>query len=260
MIRGAKSKFVATGLIFSFLLFTSPYFLVAKSNMGSLEGLIFTEDGTTPLSGAVVSVVNVASSSTHKSEATNDRGSFRIEDLEKGVYVLGVSTDEGDFNANTMVGISENKTSKVSIALSIYDEKMQQAAQEVVGDQQKKGEALIGKVESYDAKTKIADVYILKGYLSVDDRVHVLGPKDVSKTDFRMDVKALVYDGKNVKRVFIGQTVQFNMKKPVVEGDLVYLVCRGFPIFLLPLGAALIVGGTALITGGDDTPTSPFRK
>ena len=260
MIRGAKSKVIAIGLIFSFLLFASPYLLVAKSNMGNLEGFIFTEDGTTPLSGAVVSVVNVASGLTHKSEATNNHGSFNIEDLEKGVYVLGVTTDQGDFNANTMVGIRENKTSKVSIALSMYDEKMQQAAQEVLEDQKRKGEALIGKVESYDAKTKIADVYILKGYLSVDDRVHVLGPKDTSDTDFRMNVKALIFDGKNVKKVFVGQTVQFEMKKPVVEGDLVYLVCKRFPIFLLPLGAALVVGGTALITDGDEETTSPFKK
>lgn len=261
MKRGATTKIIAVSVIFSFLLFSSPYLLTAKSNMGNLLGFVFDEDGSTPLNGAVVTVLNVSTGLTYKSDETSSVGSFSIADLEKGIYIMGVTTDQGDFNANSMVGIHENKTSKVSISLAKYDETMSQAAQDVLEDQKREGEALVGKVESYNAETKIADVYILKGYLSVDDRIHVLGPKDISETDFRQNLKAIVLDGKKVKKVFSGQTIQIELKKLAVEGDLVYLVCKGgFPIFLLPLGAAVIFGGTALITGGDDEPTSKFKK
>ncbi len=261
MLRSANKKVVSIGLVLSFFLFTSPYILTAKSgNKGNLIGFVFAEDGTTPLESAVVTILNVSDGNRYASSKTDGNGVFKLENLEKGIYILGVSTEEGDFNSNNLVGIEEARTGKVSIYLSKYDAETQIAAKQIVDDQRRKGESLIGRIESYNGSDGMAAVYIIKGFLQQNDRIHVLGVKDVSDTDFYQNSRVMNFENKSIKRAFAGQTIFLSLTKPARQGDLVYLVCKGpLPIFLIPLGLAAIVGGV-VVTGGGEEELSQFKK
>jgi len=118
MTRGVRSKPVAILLIFSFILFYSPHVLKAqgKSN-GNLIGFVYDKDGTTPLEGAVVEIRNVSTGAVHESSKTDKLGIFKIEGIDRGLYVVGLSLKEGDFNVENLIGIRAGETGKVSIAL-----------------------------------------------------------------------------------------------------------------------------------------------
>ena len=118
MINALKSKPVATLLIFSIILLYSPHFLKARdSGTGSLIGFVYDKDGTTPLEGAVVKLRSVSNAAVHESGKTDKLGIFTIEGIEEGLYVLGVSSEKGDFNAESFVGIRAGETATVSVAL-----------------------------------------------------------------------------------------------------------------------------------------------
>jgi hypothetical protein len=110
----------------------------------------------------------------------------------------------------------------------------------------------------------MADVYILKGYLEVNQKIHTKG----EVTNFYQEVKGLNKEGAPSKRIFAGDTATIKMKEKARPGDLVYLVCkRGIlPLFLAPLGIATIIGGSAALISennpDDDhpAPVSAFKK
>jgi hypothetical protein len=262
MFKRIKSKSIAIGLILAFLMFGSPYLLQSQSkDTGSIKGLIFAKDGTTPYPGAVVTVKNVETGQEYQSKATNSQGAFLVEGLPKGMYVFGVSTPEGTFNSENLIGVEPGKTSKISIALTMFDAKTKVAAQEILKDQSKSGEALVGKVVSFNPASKIAEVFLLRGFVKINDRLRIKGVD----TDFYQDLKILKLGTTNVKQAFAGQTAFIQFEYNAIPEDLVYVICKkgGFPIFLMPLGIAAIVAGAGLIvtTGTDETTeVSTFRK
>ena len=264
MKRGAKIKFTAVLLCFSLTLLYFPNIAKAeKQTTGRLIGFIFSEDGTTPVEGAVVTLRNVATGEVYKSSGTDDHGVFKFEDMQKGLYVMGVSSVNGDYNAEELVGVHSGKTEKLSITLKTYDEQTQQAAEEINKGQNSKGEVLVGKVISYEPNTKLATVEIIKGELRKNDEIHALGPEDVSETDFYQTVKVLTLNDKPIKKAQEGQIVVIWMEEDVAVGDLVYLIKRkGIPpIFLIPIGAALVVG-VITFSDTDDNPDdiTPIKK
>lgn len=263
MFKRIKSKSIALGLILAFLMFGSPYLLQSQGkDTGNIKGLIFAKDGTTPYPGAVVTVKNVATEQKYQSKATDSKGAFLIEGLPKGVYVFGVSTPEGTFNSENLIGVEPGKTSKISIALTMFDAKTKAAAHEIYQDQSKSGEALVGKVVSFDPASKTAEVFILRGFVRINDRLRIKG----DETNFHQDLKVLKLGNTNVKQAFAGQTAFIRFEYNAIPDDLVYVICKkgGFPIFLMPLGiAAIVAGAGAIITTGktDDTKeVSTFRK
>ena len=233
---------------------------------GSIIGFLYDKDGTTPIADSVITIKNIGSGAVFSSSRSDQFGIFKITDVEKGVYVYGVSTPGGDFNSNSLMGvrIKDNETAKVSISVDPYEKGVSEEMREVIQEQKSKGEALVGKVIEYNEGMGIADVYILKGYLEVNQRIHAKG--DV--TNFYQDVKDLKKDGAVSRRLFAGETATLKMRDKAKPGDLVFLVCkRGvLPMFLAPLGIASIIGGSAAIAsdhGSDDNPpdpVSPFKK
>ncbi|MBU4202883.1 MAG: carboxypeptidase-like regulatory domain-containing protein, partial [Acidobacteria bacterium] len=144
MLKKFQSKSIAWILIGAFLLFGSPYLVQAQArDTGSISGTIFAKDGTSPYPGAVVTVKDVSTNQVYKSVPTDSRGGFIIDGLPKGVYVFGVSTSEGDFNSDSLIGVEAGKTAKISIALTVFDEKTAPDAEDVYEDQNKDGEALV---------------------------------------------------------------------------------------------------------------------
>jgi len=124
MVKKGKSKLIATCLIFSFILFYSPYLLVGQSNkIGSLTGYIYAEDGTTPVEGAVVKVRNISSGSVYESNISNKLGLFQLGNIEEGLYTVGITTKNGGFNVKNIIGVKANEMAKVSFALRpLYQE------------------------------------------------------------------------------------------------------------------------------------------
>jgi hypothetical protein len=88
-----------------------------NSGQGNLIGFIYAADGSTPVEGAVLLVQNVATEKIYRSTKTDKLGIFKIQDLDEGLYIAGVSTEKGDFNMNNVLGIRANETAKLSLAL-----------------------------------------------------------------------------------------------------------------------------------------------
>ena len=118
MFRIARSKIMAFGLILCFLLFYSPWLLVSETiGKGNVIGFVFDNDGTSPVKGAVVKMRNVTTGSVCQSPETNEHGIFTIEGIDEGLYIIGISAKEGDFNVGNFIGIKADDTAKVSFAL-----------------------------------------------------------------------------------------------------------------------------------------------
>jgi|Deesub1362B_J571_1020462.scaffolds.fasta_scaffold00006_155 hypothetical protein len=268
MITGAKSKKISVFLAVSLIFFLTPGLTWAELNQsqgtGALQGKILALDGSTPFPGALVKLKHLSTGKIFESNLTNNQGYFKVEGLTKGLYLVGVSTPQGDFNANALVGVEPNKTEEIVVVLKPYDQQTAQAAREVYREQKKAGESLVGRVVAYYPPQTAADVFIIKGYLQLRDRVHVKG----AETDFYQNVESLALEGKAIKRAYASQTVLMKLKYPAQVGDLVYLVCKEgiLPIFLTPLGIAAIVAGSAAVIYGTVTLTdepvvsSKFKK
>ncbi len=256
--------------IVTFLLVTLAVFLAAGTapaqtvERGHLVGTIFTQDGKTPMVGAVVRLKNISSGAISVALPTDAQGYFRMENLSKGIYQFGITTAQGDFNSNELVGILANETTKISVALNPYETGVQSAVQEVLRDQAAaEGESRIGRVLRYNASSKEAEVFVEKGVLQVDDHVRVKG----LETNFFQDVDSLGAGGEAVKRLFAGQNGLMKMEKTAVRDDGIYVVCKKGvpPFFLTPCGIASVIAGSGLILAGvvqvtDKTPVSPFKK
>lgn len=250
------------GLVSVFLLLGLPGLSIGQSNTGRIQGTIFAKDGTSPYPGAVVTVKNIATQVRYKNVATDNKGVFAIEGLPKGMYVFGIKTPEGTFNSSDLIGVEPGKTSKISIALTKFDGKTASAAHEIYQEQKKTGEALVGKIIGFDRPSKMALVFLNRGFVNVGDKLHVVG----ESTSFFQDLNVLKLAGKSIKRAFAGQTVSIQCEYNARPNDLVFVVCKkgGFPLFLMPLGVAAIVAGTGAIvkpcTTTETEEVSTFRK
>ncbi len=118
-----RSKSLAVVLVVSFIFLYSAYDLKAKeTGTGNMIGFVFQKDGTTPVEGAVVKLRNVATGAGYESTKSDKLGVFKVESVEEGLYLVGVSAEEGDFNVNNLIGIRSNETAKVSLALRPAEE------------------------------------------------------------------------------------------------------------------------------------------
>jgi hypothetical protein len=255
MRPGAKGV-VSWGLAASLILVISASFAVAQNpQKGHLIGFVFDRDGSTPVSGAVIMVKNLTTGAVTEAAASDGLGAFKVPGLDPGLYALGVKSVGGNFNSQDFFGITAQQTSKISIALNPYDPVAASAAEEVIKEQRDKGEAYIGKVVKYDAATKTADVFVEIGLIQKEDRLHVKG----QVTDFYQDLTKLAAYGAKTERVTSGFTANVSTSKACVEGDFVYVVCRGGipPFFLAPLGvAAIVAGAVPLVAEYHEEPVS----
>lgn len=267
LLRGLKKKLASVAVVFACLLFYSPSILKSTEAVkGNLIGFVYEKDGTTPLEGAVVKIKNISTGIIYESIKSDRYGVFKIMGLENGIYICGVATPEGNFNLDGLVGVGirNSETAKMSISLARYEPPVASTINEVYQEQSIAGEALIGRVVDYNPEEKLAEVFIIKGLLARNNKIHIKG----EITDFYQKLKVLQLNGSSVKKLIAGQTGFLGMTKSVEKGDLVYLVCkRGFlPLFLAPLGKAIIIAGSSFISYGiiflddDEEEASPFKK
>lgn len=117
MVKVKKPNFVfSVILLFSFLCISAHAFS-KDTGKGNMVGFIFAEDQTTPVPGAILKLRNVNTGNEYASDKTDDLGIFTLKDIEAGLYIVGISSQEGDFNFNKLVGIKSNETAKVSFSL-----------------------------------------------------------------------------------------------------------------------------------------------
>jgi hypothetical protein len=262
MVRGARN------LPISFLAFLLAFFIGAGSlplraqalEKGNLIGFVYDQGGKTPVEGAVVVVKNTSTGAVYKAAPTNKQGMFTIQGLGKGIYSFGITTPQGDFNGNELIGILANETAKIAVSLNAYEGQVRSAVQVVLKEQQEQeGEARVGRVVGYNPNTKEADVFVERGLLQLDDSIRVRG----GVTDFYQDVKSLKISGISVRRALAGQNVFLKAAQAADIGDIVYVVCkRGVPpIFWVPWGTAVVTLGTlGLIELIEKECVSPFKK
>ena len=251
MFKNANFRLTFIGFVFALLIFFSISFLGSENApKGNIIGFVYAEDGTTPLEGAVVKIKHVSTDAVYESSGSDTHGVFKIEGVEKGIYICGVKAAQGDFNSDSLIGvrIHENETAKVSLSLVPYDKKVSSAIKEVNEAQNITGEALVGRAINYNPDTRTAVVFITKGLLQLHDKIHVKG----EATDFYQDVNTLKLEGSSVKRLLVGQTASLGVKDPVETGDLIYVVRRkkGLWLFSKPFGWATVISGSSAIVYG----------
>ncbi|MFW6160276.1 MAG: hypothetical protein ACOC57_03955 [Acidobacteriota bacterium] len=127
MFKIVKSKYLSVGLIFALILFYFPNFIQAEGkaeerNQGNLIGFVYGEDGITPVDGAVVKLKKVSTGESFESSQSDEAGVFKVEGVNEGFYVMGISTGEGNFNVENVIGIKAGETAKVSLALKSQQE------------------------------------------------------------------------------------------------------------------------------------------
>lgn len=124
MFKAVRLKSVSFILIFSFILFNSPYLLTGQTEQtkskGDLIGKVYGKDGTTAVEGAIIRIKNVLTGRIYESIKTDKLGTFKIEGLESGLYAIGIVTKEGNFNVESLIGIEANKVASVTFALNPY--------------------------------------------------------------------------------------------------------------------------------------------
>ena len=249
--------------------------------IGNVVGYIYSLDGTTPYEGAVLMLMNLTSGVVYESSVSNNDGILEISGLETGFYEYAITTKEGIFVSGNNFGliVRDSETEKMTISLnSITDEAKAEPAGYPEPDTIE-GEPYIGRVVGIDPGTKLAEVYISRGMVKKNDKVHIKG----SETDFNMKVKKLNKNGNDVKSLVAGEIGDMVLKENAAVGDAIYLVTdKGIlPLFLVVTGlTAGTVGviGYANVTAGTEgvieydrfkwdpkgecepQPTSPFRN
>ncbi len=249
------------GLLMSLVLFLSPPLARPQTaGKGHLVGFVYGRDKSTPAVGAVVLAKNITTGAIYESTRSDSAGAFKVENLDPGIYSLGVTSSEGDFNAQDLVGVKPGETSKVSIALSPYDAAALEAARAVAREEKERGESRVGTVVSFSPASSESTVFIERGLIQLGDRLRIKGPT----TDFQMDLKNLKVRGAYATMCLSGEQAAIPVGRSCSMGDDVYVVCkRGVPpFFLLPLGLALVGGSMNLLTVEEEeavTPTKPVK-
>ena len=114
-----KSKFLSLALIWAFFILLNPAGVWTQSTtqVGSLKGAIYEDDFESRVEDAVVKLRNILTGKEYKSEPTDNNGAYEIKNIEQGRYVIGIITQEGDYNFEFEVYIKANEEGLLNIAL-----------------------------------------------------------------------------------------------------------------------------------------------
>ncbi len=266
MKKEVQNKFFCFLITLSFFLYAAPSILAAQSiAKGKIMGFLYDKDGTTPLEGGIIKFKNLTTGTVFESSKSDSNGIFKVEGIESGAYTYGIVTAQGDYNADTLVGIriQENETAEMSIALNPFNKDEAEAVAEILKDQEISGETLVGTVANFDPHTRMAQIQVIKGMIKHKDKIHAKG----KSTDFYQEVSVLLAGNSSARQVLPGQIASVKMDRKTSRGDLVYVLRNKnlFPLFLAPLGAATILAASTGINYGivkindEKIPVSPDR-
>lgn len=274
MVKSVFSKHVAIGLIFSFVLFYSPFLLTAKAEkQGNLIGFVYGKDGTSPIEGALVKVRNIGDGTVYESSRSNNFGSFKIEGVKEGLYLAGITYSNENFNLNGLIGIKNNETAKVSVSLSTLQQQGAVDETFVSQDFPPKNEIRVGKVVSYNPEKMEAWIFMEEGALRKGDNIRIKG----YTVDFYQKIERMQIsrsgemkedDLDEIETVIAGQTFLLEVKEHVEVSDFVYYVKKKKKVlafFTQPCAWAALLAGSAAVISTTRSPeegegdVSPFR-
>ena len=253
MIQDVKLKTILFfgAAFFVFLLFFSADIIRGQDNpVGNVTGNIYAQDGSTPVEGAIIKFKNVSTGKFYASQKSDNRGTFAVEGIERGVYLYGVITPEASFDSEGLVGfrIKENETARMSIALKPYSSQESLTIEGFYNDLDVNGESYVGRVIEVDDTKKNVKVKIERGFLQVKDKIRNRGREH----DFKMSIGKLESEGEDVKRVFVGKTASLQMKKEAEVDDMVFVLKKRqfLPFLAAPLGAAAVIAASGAVAYG----------
>lgn len=90
----------------------------AQAQGGALVGFVYAQDLKTPVAGAVVKVRNIANQKEFASGTTDANGMYKIDGVDEGRYILGVTATQGDFNFDYVMLLKGGEMAKLSVALA----------------------------------------------------------------------------------------------------------------------------------------------
>lgn len=97
---------VCIWIIFAVNLIFLPGFVQGSSRvLEDLIGCVYESDGITPVEQATVQIKRLPRGEIFTSSLSDQQGMFTLKDIDKGVYILGVKTPRGNFNAQRLLGI-----------------------------------------------------------------------------------------------------------------------------------------------------------
>jgi hypothetical protein len=116
----SRSKWMIWGALAAFSLFIAPVGEVAwaKTQGGSLVGFVYAQDLKTPVAGAVVKLRNIASQKEYASGTTDANGMYKIDGVDEGRYILGITATQGDFNFDYVMLLKSGEMAKLSVGLA----------------------------------------------------------------------------------------------------------------------------------------------
>jgi hypothetical protein len=248
-----RSKVLAWSMLAAVSLLFFPHQALALAPAGSMTGFIYADDMKSPVEGAVVKLRDVGNGKEFQSTFTDKNGLYEIKGIPTGRYIVGVSSQRGDFNFDYQLVVKANETANLSLALKPFEAGAQGAPNPQEGPTIR-GEKWVGKIISYDASIKEAQIYINRGQLKMGESFHVKGDKQKynSDTDFWQTVKYIRQRGLVVNKAVAGQYYNIPLDKPALFSDFIYIKESGglAAFFTSPLGIATIVTSTAVLAFG----------
>lgn len=87
-----------------------------------LQGRVVASDGLTPVTGAVVTLVDVSGERTFSSPPSGETGTFRLDSAPAGTYALVIEAAEGAYLAASEVALQEGPNPPVALAIKAGEE------------------------------------------------------------------------------------------------------------------------------------------
>ncbi|NPV84058.1 MAG: carboxypeptidase regulatory-like domain-containing protein [Candidatus Aminicenantes bacterium] len=111
-----RSPVLSGIVLLAFMLLLLPAETLAAPT-GSLVGFIYGSDMKTPVQNAVVKVRNVDDGKEYVSTPTDANGSYKLDKLKEGKYILGITAPDGDYNFPYVMVVKGGEIGKLSLAL-----------------------------------------------------------------------------------------------------------------------------------------------
>lgn len=89
----------------------------AKQAKGNLIGFVYLLDLDSPLADAVVKIRSLKSGEEFQSQPTDKNGSYKLQGIEEGQYILGVSAKNGTYNLEVLIQLKGGETGKLTLVL-----------------------------------------------------------------------------------------------------------------------------------------------
>jgi len=105
-------------IILSFaLLYVSFQQTAVAQQTGSVVGMVVTGDYSSPIKGAIVKLYDPKTGKFYTSSQTDENGNYSLKNVPVGDYNVVVTTKDGDFPCDLMVGVRAGIPTSLILAL-----------------------------------------------------------------------------------------------------------------------------------------------